>query len=105
MHNHDLKNKSKVFGTGKCKSRMEVSGTTLFRTTQEKKPYFTDHYPFSILFWNLPAVGVLPYKKERIACQNVLWLNTIQSHIEAATKASTMDPLRLNTVRDAKTAF
>ena len=63
MHNHDLKNKSKVFGTGKCKSRMEVSGTTLFRTTQEKKPYFTDHYPFSILFWNSPGVGGSPKQK------------------------------------------
>ena len=31
----------------------------------------------------------------------VFWFNTI----EATTKASTMDPLRPNIVRDAKTAF
>ena len=70
MHNHDLENKSKVCGTDKFYSRMEVSDTTLFRTTQEKS-YFTDHYPFSILFWNSPEEGVLPYKKEGIACQKV----------------------------------
>ena len=39
---------------------MQVSSTTLFRTTQEKKPYFkfiTAHYPLSIYFFGIPGGG------------------------------------------------